>query len=56
MNAPAMPARQTDGAWTCNAAAGCTSPAVIQWAWATPTDSDPNRTVPVFACPTHEGP
>jgi len=52
--APASPAQcGADGRWLCNAAADCGQPAVIQWAAAAATDSDPDRTVPVFACATH---
>jgi hypothetical protein len=50
--APAAPARRnTDDRWLCNAAAGCDQPAVLQWSAADPTD--PDRTVPVFACTDH---
>ena len=55
MNAPAVPAFQAAGAWTCNAVADCHNKPVVQWAWPSPTNEDPDRTVPVFACATHEG-
>jgi len=43
------------GPWGCNAADGCTKPAVLQWAAPAPTDDDPLATVPVFACDDHDG-